>query len=52
MRLRIHSVAVRIGVRREIDLRAVDVQQAARFTGSEDRSLGSVDDIIGHTGHF
>jgi hypothetical protein len=41
-----------MGVGREINLRAVDVQQAARFADREGRGLGGVDDIIGHAGHF
>ena len=50
--LGVNGVAVVIGFRRQIDLCAVNVEEAVRFAGGEGGGLGRIDDIVGHAGNF
>ena len=49
---RVDDITVGVGLDRQIDLRAVDMQQAVRPAGCQGRGFRGVDDIIRHAGHF
>ena len=50
--IRVDGVAVGIGGGRQVDLGAVDMQQAAGPAGGQRGGLRGVDDVVGHAGHL
>lgn len=45
--LGVDPIVVRIGLGREVDVGATDVQEGERIAGGEGGSLGTVDDVVG-----
>jgi hypothetical protein len=52
VRLCIDRVRIRIGLRRQIDLRAIHVEQAVRLAGRERGRFLAIDNVVWDTGHF